>query len=62
MQDMQEEANRQKKFDQYTKKTQEIKRRLETLRNNYTGEGSRLDSVNHAGMSGMDEYDSPMNY
>ena len=62
MQDMQEEAKRQKKYDQYQKKTEEIKKRLETLRNNYTGHGSQMDSENNGGMSGMDEYESGANY
>ncbi len=59
---MQEEAKRQKKLEEYNKKTDEIKKRIETLRNNYTGEGSHMESANNAGMSGMDEYESGVNY
>ena len=62
MQDMQDDAKRQKKLEEYNKKTDEIKRRLETLRNNYTGEGSHMDSAHNAGMSGMEDYDSGVNY
>ena len=63
MQDMQDEVKRQKKLEEYNKKTEEIKRRLETMRNNYTGEGSHLESANIGGMSGgLDDYDSGMNY
>lgn len=32
------------------------------MRNNYTGHGSQMDSENNAGMSGMDEYESGVNY
>jgi hypothetical protein len=59
---MQEEAKRQQKLEEYNKKADEIKKRIETLRNNYTGEGSHMDSANNAGMSGMDEYESGVNF
>jgi hypothetical protein len=62
MQDMQEEAKRHKKLEEYNKKTEEIKKRIETLRNNYTGEGSHMESAHNPGMSGMDEYESGVNY
>ena len=59
---MQEEAKRSKKLEEYNKKTEEIKKRIDTLRNNYTGEGSHMESAHNPGMSGMDEYESGVNY
>lgn len=53
---------RHKKLEEYNKKTEDIKKRIETLRNNYTGEGSNMESAHNAGMSGMDEYESGVNY
>jgi hypothetical protein len=63
MHDMQEDAKRQKKYEAYNKKTEEIKRRIETLRNNYTGSGSRIGSADNAAMSGgMEDYESGVNF
>jgi hypothetical protein len=35
---------------------------MQVMHNNYTGEGSHLDSANNAGMSGMEDYDSAAGY
>lgn len=62
MQDMEDDTKRQKKLEEYNKKTEEIKKRIDTLRANYTGQGSHMESAHNAGMSGMDEYESGVNY
>ena len=56
--DQQEDAERQKKLQEYNKKADEIKRRIQTMHNNFTSERSHMDSAGMSGGNGLEEYES----